>query len=577
MCSWKRLCHELREQSQIALPTLAGLLISKIPWFVTLRFVGLLGSTQQLAAAALAMTLRNLTGLSLSVGLSSALATLTAQSRGDLQAKQQQPKRLAKDDVKTDKFTSSDDPEIPIQESTSLLLLEKQTEAHRMHISSPPSEPLLPLIYLYRAMVVQLLFVLPMIVWWMHGLTDVLVGLGQGPQLSQMTAQYLQYLAPGLVCYSVQWTLVVWLQNIDMAFLPAYTSTVATLCHVPLNIFWIHYMEWGYLGAAMATTTYEVLQPVLVILYVFGTPRGRQKTLKSMAAPAGRQLSFWPEGRIAVSSVHGILQYLGLALPGLVSISEWWASEMTIFLAGRLQPSPDLTLGAMTIFQCINTFCFMVPVSVSIAGAARVGSLLGAGDADGAHWASRVSVTACAGASAVLGILLYWIPHDAIPSLFAPHQDDLIRETSKLIPLLALYVLGDGVQTAFNGVIKGSGRQAVSIPVVLVAYWAIGVPLAYYLAFIKHPGTSDCDGDDGDLFCGVVGLVTGTTTGTYLHMMLFAVVVLRFTDFTREAEKAQERLGKDGNVAGPPSRSATFATEHTTTNSSISENEFETL
>ena len=554
--SWKRIRPELLHQSQIALPTLAGLLISKLPWFVTLRFVGLLGHTQHLAAAALAMTLRNLTGLSLSVGLSSALATLTAQSRGDLQAKQKMVAETT--DIKEE-----------AHESTSLLATH-----------SPPiiqQELLPPLVYLYRGMFVQLCFVLPMIAWWCHGWTDVLIALGQGPQLSRMTARYLQILAPGLLCYSINWTMVVWLQNLDMAFLPAYASTVATLCHVPLNLFWIHYMDWGYLGAAMATTTYEFLQPCIFIVYVFGTHRGTQRTLQAMAVVPQQQrqhLSFWPECRAAICPA-GLRQYLGLALPGLVSISEWWASELTIFLAGRLQPNPDLSLGAMTIFQCLNTFCFMVPMAGSIAGSARVGTLLGANDAEGAQWASRVSVVACACASAGIGLVLYWVvPRESLPSLFAPGQDDLIQETGKLIPLLALYVFGDGVQTAFNGVIKGSGRQAVSIPVVLIAYWAVGVPLAYYLAFIRHPGTSDCDGDNGGFFCGVVGLVAGTTTGTYLHMMLFAVVVLCFTDFNKEAQKAQERLVvKDAKVARPPpSRSSTIATAYTT-NSSIVDDE----
>ena len=59
-----------------------GMLLYKVPWILSLRFVGHSGS-QELAAAALATTLCNVTGMSLSVGLSSALTTLTGQARGD--------------------------------------------------------------------------------------------------------------------------------------------------------------------------------------------------------------------------------------------------------------------------------------------------------------------------------------------------------------------------------------------------------------------------------------------------------------------------------------------------------------
>lgn len=235
----------------------------------------------------------------------------------------------------------------------------------------------------------------------------------------------------------------------------------------------------------------------------------------------------------------GIKEYLGLAIPGLVSISEWWASETCIFFSGRLAPVPELTLGAMTLFQSINTFCFMFPVAFSIAGAARVGSLLGGNDARGASFASLVSVASAASVSAFIGILLFIIPHGFFPSLFAPDENELIEETMKIIPLLALYVFADGTQTAFNGVIKGCGRQAIAMPAVVFSYWVVGVPLAYYLAFVRHPGTGTCE--DG-YFCGVVGLVAGTTTGTWLHMILFAVVVLGFTDWEDQAEKAQRRV-----------------------------------
>ena len=57
-----------------------------------------------------------------------------------------------------------------------------------------------------------------------------------------------------------------------------------------------------------------------------------------------------------------------------------------------------------------------------------------------------------------------------------------------------------------NGIIKGCGRQCVIMPIVFVAYWVVGVPLAYYLAFIRNDGEMICD---DRWFCGDVGLVTG--------------------------------------------------------------------
>lgn len=59
--SWSRFYRELREQSKTAVPTMLGLLLYKVPWLLSLRFVGNIGPNE-LAAAALATTLCNVTG-----------------------------------------------------------------------------------------------------------------------------------------------------------------------------------------------------------------------------------------------------------------------------------------------------------------------------------------------------------------------------------------------------------------------------------------------------------------------------------------------------------------------------------
>ena len=194
----------------------------------------------------------------------------------------------------------------------------------------------------------------------------------------------------------------------------------------------------------------------------------------------------------------------------------------------------------MTLYQSINTFCFTFPVACSVAGATRVSNLLGAGLDRHAAFASYVSIGSAAVVSGTIGTILFLTPHTLFPSFFAPDEEDLVEEASHTISLLALYVFADGIQAALNGSVKGCGRQVITMPVVVVAYWIVGLPLAYYLAFIRNEGKMVCD--NGDYFCGDVGLVTGMTVGTWMHMLLLAVAVLCFTDWQVEAQKAYERV-----------------------------------
>ena len=162
-----------------------------------------------------------------------------------------------------------------------------------------------------------------------------------------MQKDYLRILAPGLWAYSINWTLTAWVQSIGMADVPAKAAVLGLVLHVPFNWFFIDVLDWGYLGCGIATVCFQFVQMLFVSAYLFGFAHGRRRVLESIGGHAiGRsRLTFWNEFFIAISSVRGYIQYMSLALPGIVIISEWWASETSIFLSGRLRPSPEAALG----------------------------------------------------------------------------------------------------------------------------------------------------------------------------------------------------------------------------------------
>lgn len=533
--SWyEKLLAELDAQSKTACPALQSLVMSKIPWFISLRFLGNAGG-EELAAAALATTLHNVTGMSLSVGFSFALSTLAGQAKGEMMSRGKQsdtrpihPYEIVEGNCET----------VPLH-------LEHEPSAQNVPVRDHNAAPIMPIVYLLRGMCIQLCLVVLVGIWWIAGIEDLLVGLGQGPKLANMAASYIRILTPSLWAYSIQWTLTCFFQTIGMADVPARAALIGLLLHVPFNWLFVYgpIFSLGYFGCGMATVAFQLVQMTFLLSYIFLYPHGRQRLLEATGGKAiGRtRLTLWNELRLAVCSFQGFLQYLSLVLPGIVIISEWWASEAAIFLSGRLSPNPDETLAGMTIYQSINTFCFMFPMAFAVSGTARVGSLLGAGLEDAAAWAGCVSVGAAAAVSAMLGIAIFLIPHHFFPSMFAPNEAGVIFEASRTMSLLALYVVADGIQVALNGIIKGCGRQCITIPIVIVSYWIIGVPLAYYVVFSKNDGESSCDDGTFNL-CGVVGLVTAMTTGTWVHMLLLGAVVWGTTDWKVEAIKARERV-----------------------------------
>ena len=529
---WRRCLWEMREQSKTSLPSMLGILLYKVPWLLSLRFVGNL-SSKELAAAALATTICNVTGMSLSVGLSSAMTTLTGQARGDLMARRKLLQSKQTERQEYDEKKNNDEEVLLLNDDN----FDYESEARTRH-----QLPLLPLTILFRGIFIQLMLVIPVGLWWVYGIKPVLLALGQGEVLSDMTQQYLRILSPGLWSYSINWTLTSWLQAIEMADIPVYAALVGLILHVPFNMLFIYGLGLGYLGVAVATVMFQLVQPILILFYLFETRQGVSRVLENTIAEAiGRtRLTFWKEARLAVFCEAGIRQYLTLALPGIIVISEWWASEIAIFLSGNMTPSPALALDGMSIYQSINAFCFQFPMGISIAGSARVGRFLGAGDVVSADFSAKVSVICAAILSTLLGSILYFTPHKLLPSFFTP-DDEVVLEASTTIPLLAVYVFADGVQVALNGIIKGCGRQCITMPIVVIAYWIVGLPLAYFLAFVRHNGEMSC----GEGLCGIPALVFALTTGTWVHMLLLLFIVVCTTNWKFQADRAKERLLHD--------------------------------
>lgn len=140
-------------------------------------------------------------------------------------------------------------------------------------------------------------------------------------------------------------------------------------------------------------------------------------------------------------------------------------------------------------------------------------------------------------------------PTTFFPSLFVSEEENeaIVEQTAAVIPLLAFYVFADGVQVGLNGVIKACGRQKIIVPIVVVAYWLIGVPLGYYLGLYRNGGDDTLCADAGGtmVLCGDVGLVFGATTGTWCHMLMLVVAVVGTTDWKKEAFLAQQRVADD--------------------------------
>lgn len=163
-----RVKNEVKEQLKTSIPVTVGSIFYRIPWIISIHMVGNIApgtdiGSNQLAAAALAQTLANVTGMSIGVGLSTALTTLAGQAHG------------ASTGTTQIKSSSSEE---------GMWLCEPEARENSVGASSKFSSTTA---YLVRGLFIQAVFVFPIGLYWIHGVKPLLLHLGQDETLSSMT------------------------------------------------------------------------------------------------------------------------------------------------------------------------------------------------------------------------------------------------------------------------------------------------------------------------------------------------------------------------------------------------------
>lgn len=332
---------------------------------------------------------------------------------------------------------------------------------------------------------------------------------GQEHEVAVKAAAYLRLLLPGVACYMVTQCLQNWLVAQRVTSPTGTGGILLAIIYLPLCWFIVDPLGFGFTGAAVATSFANFF---LMSWIIFRTRR----TLRSGLVGSWQGLSWRAFERWG--------PFIRLALPNFLMISEWWASEITVLLAGTL-PQAKPSLAALALMNTTDSICFMPPLALGIAANTRVSNELGAGRPDKARHASCASCflgLAC-GAMCSLTVL---VGRGGWARLFSTDAG-VLDHAIPVLSVSALYVIADGLAACIGGSLKGCGRHAQLAPVVLVAYYFAGLPLSCFLAWPAH--------------LGVLGLAWGSTVGTFVHCLTYSAM-LATTSWPLMAQRARERV-----------------------------------
>jgi multidrug resistance protein, MATE family len=325
--------------------------------------------------------------------------------------------------------------------------------------------------------------------------------LGQDPALSAAAASYLHWSIPALFFVGAGDCLKRYL-TAQNCVAPATVASIIAMVVAPV-FNWILVVKWseGLYGAAMAANLSQGVPLIVMILWTMH----REASMKAAASPKQTWHGWSKE------ALRGWGEYLKLAGPSAAMVClEWSTFEACVILAGWLV-DPEQNVAVMGLVLNISGLLYMLPQGLGSATSVRVGNALGAGLPRAAKRAAYVAFVIvlitqfvlAAGALACRNSAGYLFTDDI----------DVASAAAKIFPIMAVCLLGDGVNATVAGVLRGAGRQELGAMFNLVAYWVVGLPLAGFLAF--------------KINLGVVGLWIGLATCASFNGVAMTIAMVR--------------------------------------------------
>lgn len=306
---------------------------------------------------------------------------------------------------------------------------------------------------------------------------NILFNLKQDPEVAAMAVPFLRIIGISIIPMILFMTLKQFTDGLE------YTRTAMTLSLIalPLNAFlnWLFiFGNWGFprlelVGAAWGTLITRTLIFIALTIIIF-----KHRTFRRYIAAGRANWKF---------SWTTIKELLGIGIPSSLQAGM----EVGVFAVSAILVG---TIGAVEqaahqIAMNCAAFTFMVSMGLAQGGAIRVSNAYGRND-----WKHILTI----GKSSMLTALAYGVLcfiifisfNNFLPKIFNNNME-VVALASYLLIFAAIFQISDATQAVGVGLLRGA--KDVKIPTLLVgvAYWAVGLPIGYLLAFhfdMKAPG-----------------------------------------------------------------------------------------
>ncbi|GAA0879770.1 MATE family efflux transporter [Algoriphagus jejuensis] len=305
------------------------------------------------------------------------------------------------------------------------------------------------------------------------GLSQGLYFLDQPEEVVVLAIPYLLIITASLLPFMVFQTFKQMAEGLSQTKQAMFITIFANLVNVFLNwvLIWgkFGFPQMGLNGAGMATLISRVLMALMMGGYILLSPRYKKYQFRLSLLGA---------------SFPMISRILKIGVPtGFQFIFEVSAFSTAAIMMGWIGVN---ALAGHQIAINLASISYMMATGLATAGMIRVSNQIGKGNLKAMREAGMVvfgMVTIFMLGSAVIFFSLRFF----LPTLYIG-DPEVVALSASLLVIAGLFQLSDGLQAVGLGVLRGLEDVKIPTIVTALAYWVLGLPLGYFLAFNLEMG-----------------------------------------------------------------------------------------
>ena len=324
--------------------------------------------------------------------------------------------------------------------------------------------------------------------------------------ITDISISYLKAVALGFTFITIFTCLRCYSEGMTLTIPVFCIAAVGMLINIPLDLMfvygWMGAPKLGGVGCGIATSIVSFL--MMITLFIYIALSKKYKKTKPFS-------EFSPPTIATTREVFKLGFPIGLGI--FIELSMFSGAAIILGTLG------ETVVASHSIAINIASLFFMVPLSVGLAAATRVGNLIGENNPRQAKVASYSTIYMCM-FTALLNSIVILIFREYIVGFYT--VDPLVFDLAvSLLIFAAIFQLPDGIQMGALGSLRGYKDTFIPMILLFISYWVFAMPTGYYLTKI---GLNEPMGAAGMWY----GMIIGLTIFSFLSITRLNWIIKKF-------------------------------------------------